>query len=303
MNQQYDPYAEMKAFYKLDDPTEEQQFRFVEAMKYAVETAYFEDDIVAASYNLAVYYRDIREFDLEKKYLEIGVQYDEDVCGEELGVLWYYGLTGERDHEKAYRYFSKSSGRRSRYLIADMYHDGSYLPRDTKKCKKIIYELFLDVHSERNDRRFTVSTLFPEIAVRCVRLFLEDGKDTEFDLDCLLDARSILTERQKRRPCWMNLRTMRQILETTVEMVGNDFDFIDLYDLMTYDTNGARITFDHGGTGHFLDMFRKDGETVCRFEDRWFHGPDDFLEKARIGGRRITTVMDEITDIRIQPTF
>ena len=301
MSQHYDPYAEMKAFYKLDDPTVEQQFRFVEAMKYTIETASFEDDIVAACYNLAVYYRDIREFNLEKKYLEIGAQYDKDICGEELGILWYYGLTGQRDYEKAYRYFSQSSFRRSQYLIADMYHDGNYLPHDPKKCRDIIYELFLAVHSERHDPRFVVSTLFPEIAVRCVRLFMEDGKDSEFDFDCLLDARSILTERQKHRPCWMNLQTMRDILETTVKMVGNDFDFVDLYDLMTYDTDSARVTFDYGGTDHFLDMFRKDGETVCRFENKWYHGSDDFLEKARIGGKRITTVIDLITDIRVQP--
>ena len=27
----YDPYKEMHKFYRLDDPTDEQQFRFVEA--------------------------------------------------------------------------------------------------------------------------------------------------------------------------------------------------------------------------------------------------------------------------------
>ena len=35
----YDPYEEMKNFYRLDDPTEDEQFRFVEAMKYLIDTA------------------------------------------------------------------------------------------------------------------------------------------------------------------------------------------------------------------------------------------------------------------------
>ena len=61
---------EMHAFYEKDNPTEEEQFRFVEAMKYLIDTAVFPDDIRAFSYNLAMYYRDIREFQLEKKYLE-----------------------------------------------------------------------------------------------------------------------------------------------------------------------------------------------------------------------------------------
>lgn len=34
----YDPWEEMHAFYRLDDPTEEEQFRFVEAMKYIIST-------------------------------------------------------------------------------------------------------------------------------------------------------------------------------------------------------------------------------------------------------------------------
>ena len=75
---QYDPYEEMHAFYRLDDPTEEEQFRFVEAMKYLIDTAYDPADIIAFSYNLAMYYRGIKEFHLEKKYLEIGAEYGEN---------------------------------------------------------------------------------------------------------------------------------------------------------------------------------------------------------------------------------
>lgn len=36
----YDPYEEMHAFYSLDDPTEDEQFRFVEAMEYLIRTTY-----------------------------------------------------------------------------------------------------------------------------------------------------------------------------------------------------------------------------------------------------------------------
>ena len=43
----FDPYQEMRAFYRLDDPTEEQQFRFVESMKYLIDTAIFESDVIA----------------------------------------------------------------------------------------------------------------------------------------------------------------------------------------------------------------------------------------------------------------
>ncbi len=294
----YDPYKEMSIIYRLDDPTEEQQFRFVEAMKYLVETAYFEGDIVAFSFNLAMYYRDIKEFELEKKYLEIGAEYDEDACKEELGLIWYYGLTGEQDYEKAYHYFVECDTRRSRYMIADMYHDGHYVDIDRKKCREIIEALFNDVALERNDPVFRVSTLFPEIATRLVKLNIEENKDNESALDYLIDARKLLTIRQKNRPFWGNIKAMRKVLETIAEMYGTGHSFLDLYDLMTYEAQNAVVTFDYDGEEYKLIIFQNEGETIYQFEDRWYHGADDFLEKARIDGKRITTVMWGLDNIK-----
>lgn len=188
----FDPIEEMHAFYRLDDPTEEQQFRFVEAMKILIDRAVWEDDIIAFSYNLAMYYRDIKEFDLEKKYLELGAKYNSSVHKEELGFIWYYGLTGEQDFEKAYNYFSECDTRRSKLMIADMYHDGSFVQYDPIKCRDIIEDLFEEVESEKDDSIFTISTLYPEIALRMVRLNLEAGIEDNYDWNSLLDARIIL---------------------------------------------------------------------------------------------------------------
>ncbi len=241
----FDPYEEMRAFYRLDNPTEEQQFRFVEAMKFLIDNSYFESDIIASCYNLAMYYRDIKEFALERKYLEIGEKYGSDVCKEDLGFLWYYGPDGKQDYEKAYRYFSECDTPRTQYMIADMYHDGSYVRRDIKKCRKIIDGLFERMESERQDPRFVISTLFPEIALRYVKLNIEEQKYTSDDdgiddIMHLFDAREILTIRQQRRPFWGNLRLMRRIIETLDEF-GRNYFFVDLYDLMTSDADDAWI--------------------------------------------------------------
>ena len=49
----YDPYQEMKRFYSMSDPSEVDQFRFVEAMEYLIKNAYFPEDIPVYSFNLA----------------------------------------------------------------------------------------------------------------------------------------------------------------------------------------------------------------------------------------------------------
>lgn len=295
----YDPYQEMKEFYRLDDPTEDEQFRFVEAMEYLIKNAFFDDDIIAFSYNLAIYYRDIQNFPLEKKYLEMGEKKGSSLHREELGLMMYYGLCDEPDYKRAYEMFRQCDTRRASYMIADMYHYGHGVAKDLDKCREILEGLFADVECERNDDRFLISTLFPEIADRLVRLNIEEEMDDEFDLDCLFDAREILANRQCHRPFWGNVRTMKSILETTEMMCGDEFDFIDLYDLLTFKKDSATVTFDYEGKDWQILIFRNGAEIVYSFEDRWFHGAEDFLVKARIEGKRITTVFDLITNIGI----
>lgn len=294
-----DALEEMHAFYGLDDPTAEEQFRFVEAMKYLIEHTSSWDYPQAFMYNLAIYYRDIREFELEKKYLEMSAALDDSTSKAELGFLWYYGLCGTPDYEKAYRYFAETGTRRCKYMLSDMYHYGQYVHQSNYRSREIIEELFVAVESEHKDPRFVISTLYPEIALRLARLDIEEGVDTMFDLDCLLDARDILAVRQKERPFWGNLKTMRSILETTVIMTGNDFDFVDLYDLLTYEQKNAIVTFDYEGVENRIDVFTDEGELIYQYDGKWFHGPEDFLEKARIGGARITSVFDMISDIEV----
>ena len=295
----YHPYEEMKKFYKLDNPTEEEQFRYVEALKFAIDVAVTETDIIAFSYNLAIYYRNIKDFRLERKYLEIGEEHGSEFCKEQLGFLWYYGLGGKQDYEKAYNCFKECRTRRGSYMIADMYYHGQYVPQNKEKSRAMMESLFDDVECERGDGRFAVSTLFPEIALRLVRLKLEDETDTGYDLDCLLDARDILAYRQSRNPFWGNIETMKGILETTEDMCGGEFLFADLYDLLTFKTAPAVVTFDYDGNLYRIDISRDEEGVVYIFEEKYFKGAEDFLERARIGGKRITTIYNMISNINV----
>ena len=299
----FDPYEEMHAFYRQDDPIEEQQFRFVEAMRMLIDEAVWESDIVAFSYNLAIYYRDIKAFGLEKKYLELGAQYDSDLHKEELGLLWYYGLGVEQDFEKAYHYFLECGERRSQYMISDMYRDGSYVQQNRRKSRKIIEGLFKQVEVEKDEPMFALSTLFPEIALRLIRLNYEDGAANNYDWNTLLDARIILTKRQESRPFWGNIHTMQDILNLMIKMRDFDYGLLDLYDLLTLNVQKATVSFEYNEKEYKLDIFQHEGETIYQLGGRWYHGALDFLEKARIEGKRATTVMTLIENIKLSKNY
>ena len=298
-NDSYDPYQHMSEFYKLDNPSEDEQFRFVEAMDHIIKTSPFPEDISIFSFNLAMYYRNVKEFQLEKKYLEIGEMNDDSFCKEQLGFIWYYGLCGEINYKKAYEYFKACETRTGQYMISDMYHKGQYIQRDDFKSFEILEELIVELDSEKNDPRFTLSTLFPEVAVRLAKLNLEYEDDSEFDLDNLFEARRILSLRQQRRPFWGNIKTMKEILDATADMCGNDYNFIDLYDLLTYDSPFSEITFDYNDVIYQIDIFENKEDIVYQFNDKWYRGAEDFLNKAIIDDKRITTVFDLILNIKV----
>lgn len=75
---------------------------------------------------------------------------------------------------------------------------------------------------------------------------------------------------------------------------------IDLYDLMTLEETNAKVTFIYDNEEYLIDIFPDQGEVVYQFGSRWFHGADDFLEKARVNQKRLTTVYHQIRDIKVR---
>ena len=185
-------------------------------------------------------------------------------------------------------------------MIADMYYHGQYVAQDDEKCRDILEEMFENAESEAQDERCITSTRFPEIAVRLADLNISEELDTEDDLESLFVARDILAVRQMQRPFWGNIKTMKHILETTADMVGTEYDFIDIYDLLTFEVGKATVTFNYADGIYKIKIFPNEAEIVYEFGDRWYHGAEDFLEKARIDGKRITTFYDLISDIKIE---
>ena len=122
-------------------------------------------------------------------------------------------------------------------------------------------------------------------------------KENLLDLYCLYDARDILAIRQQRAPFWGNIKTMHRILETTKNLCGTDYRFSDLYDLLILDTETGLAIFDYNDEEYRIEIVPHDGEIIYQFGDKWFHGAEDFLERARIDNQQITAIYDLIFNI------
>lgn len=157
-------------YYNMTNPSEEDTFLYTEALKFLIEEAKDADYMVELG---GLYYED-RQFDLALKYYELAAEYNNLYAISNLGYIWYYGRTGERNYEKAFYYFDKARQMGdviAAYKVADMYKNGYYVEKDYEKYKAIIEDLYPKV---TNSRR--LNEPLPEILHGWLRYVLRKEK-------------------------------------------------------------------------------------------------------------------------------
>ena len=116
-------------YYYKTNPSEEDSFLYTEALKFLIEEAKDADYMV----ELGGLYYESRQFDLALKYYELAAEYNNLYAISNLGYIWYYGRTGERNYEKAFYYFDKARQMGdiiAAYKVADMYKNGYYVEQN-----------------------------------------------------------------------------------------------------------------------------------------------------------------------------
>ena len=94
-------------FHRKPNPSDEDFFIFTEVIDFLIKEQNNPRDMI----HLGGVYYGRREFDLALKYYEMTSTFNIDAADECLGYIWYYGRTGDRDYEKAFRHYSRSMER------------------------------------------------------------------------------------------------------------------------------------------------------------------------------------------------
>ena len=290
---------ELTRFYTSVVHTEEDKFRFEEAQRFLIDTFHDPNDM----HNLAWYYCEERRFDLYQKYLELAASYGFHPAYEGLGYIWYYGQNGTVDYEKAFYWFSKAAEcpdglirRASEYKLADMYHNGYYVAKDEAKYKEIIERLYyLTLHPEEVDTFLSPEYLpNPGIYYRLAGIRAEEGRLDEAR-DLLKEARTMYAEYLRENPFWWgNIEEMETVVLMMWELFSDDIKHIDLYDIFHVAREECRAAFLYNGRRFVIGCIREDGDMVIKFDGKWFRNVRAFLEKAKIDGRHLTTLYDEL---------
>ena len=270
-------------FYDKSNPSEEDIFLFTEAMGFLINELSDPNDMM----ELGGWYYDMRQFDLALKYYEMASAYNIDAADECLGYIWYYGRTGERDYEKAYRHFSRSMERGnpvSTYKIADMYKNGYYVEKNPEKYRQIIEHLYPRVKNASY-----VHEPLPEVFTRLARIRKEEGRYEEA-ADLYLQAKDFLAQRIQYNAFFGNLNIMKWLIDDLYEIIEFDPEYVDLFDLYYVLKQPAHVTFFYKMKKQVLESLEEEGSVVVHFNDRWYRDRDEFFRKAVVDGEKLTSL-------------
>lgn len=282
----------LENYYNLTNPGEEDRFLFAEALDYLIRETKDSDYMV----ELGAMYYEQRRFDLALKYYEMAAEYDNLYAIADLGYIWYYGRTGEKDYEKAFYYFDRARQMGdliAAYKVADMYKNGFYVQQDYEKYKEIIEELYPKVA----DAQFLEAPL-PEVFTRLAKIRSKEGNAEEalrlYDI-----ARDFLSQRIQNHPFFGNLNIMKWMIADIYELREFDPASMDLYDLYNVLAVPAKVRFTFEGIPYEAESMKEDGQIAVRFDRKWYRTVDDFFKKAEIDGELLTTLHEELFDFEI----
>lgn len=278
-------------FYNLTNPTKDDEFIFTEAMKFLIDETKNSDYMV----ELGGYYYGIRQFDLALKYYELAAEYGNRYATSNLGYIWYYGRTGEKNYEKAFYYFDKARQMGdiiAAYKVADMYKNGYYVDQDYDKYKSIIEDLYPKVKDARR-----LDDPLPEIFTRLAKIRSEEGKKDEA-LELYDKARGFLSQRIRYNPFFGNLNIMKWMISDIYKLREFDPDFVELYDLYFILEKPAKVRFVFDEKQHEIESVEEGGIAI-RFDSNWYRDVDDFFKKAELEGELLTMRYEELYDFEV----
>lgn len=280
-------------FFETTIHTDEEVFMFTEAMDFLIR----ETKQPMYMMNLGGYYYEQRQFDLALKYYEMAAETGDInaiIC---LGYIWYYGRTGTRDYEKAFRYFcaGRDAGDlQSAYKVADMYKNGYFVEKDYDKYCSIIEELYPKVKKAEY-----LSDPLPEIFTRLARIRMEQKRYGEAQ-SLLARARDFLAQRIQEHSFFGDRNIMKWLIQDQYALPEKLRPTnIDLYDMYHYLEKPALVKFRYYDKTLKIQSSMEDGICVIKFDGCWFRDTDEFFEKAEYDGELLTTMYDEMSGWKV----
>ena len=285
---------EAKEIYeKRDEVSAEEEYKLIEALEYLVS----ETGDPSWIKELGSFYDARRLYTQALKYYEEAAAKGVVSAYEKMGDICYYGRLGKKDHAQAFCYYSLGAEQQDPYAmmkLADMHKNGYSVRRDPLKSEAILEEAY-DLVKDKDD----ISLPIPEICTRLARMKKADGKIEE-TIRLYRQAKDILQKRMSGKVVSRDLNTMEWLVTDLYTMTDPDTASLDLFDLYYLMNGPVTVTFAYDGHYHTASAFPEDDRLSVEFEGEVYSSPADFIAHAKLDGKPLASLWDEISDIRIK---
>ncbi len=281
-----------RRYHSIVNPSQEEKFCYTEALDFLISKTGDSDIMV----ELGAFYYEQRDFTLALKYYEMAAENQNLYAISNLGYIWYYGRTGEKNYEKAFFYFDtarKMGDLVAAYKVADMYKNGYFVEKDIVKYKQIIEDLYPKV----KDAQYLGDPL-PEVFTRLAKIRTEEG-DIDTALSLYDQARDFLSQRIQDHPFFGDLNIMKWLIQDVYQLRKFDEEAFGLYDLFYLLQQALKVLFSFDGDEHEIESAEEEAAIAVRLDDQWYRTIDDFFLKAELDGVQLTFLEDDLYDFRI----
>jgi len=273
-------YKIIENFYNNDNPTEKDEFIFIEAANFIIET---ENDAKVMS-SLGGFYYGKQKYDLAEKYYLLADENGDDYASCGLGFIYYYGRNVAKNFEKAFYYYNKSmnfGNQESAMKIADMYHNGYGCEKDDTKYREILEDIFEKIKDTNQ-----LFDPYPEVAHRLVDIYINEG-NIEKCYEMITKAKSFITQRIRYSPFWGNFIVCRRVVCLFYKILEFDEECFDVFDLFYLFEKEHTVKLLYNGKKYLIESFFDEGQMRVKCNNVLYKSTEDFLTKSLFDGKHI----------------
>ena len=273
----------------------DEEFMLIEALTFLID--YYGETFDGSVYmfNLGTHYLRRGEYSLAEKYLQRSASCDNEYACQPLGLIWYYGLNGSVDYEKAFDCFLKSEETPlSKVMLGEMYKEGHFVEKDKKKYREYIFSAMDQVWDS------PVSMCKGEVFCKYAEIVLEEEKDGNRmeELSVLLiEAESHQQNQLLYYASSRDIDIMKRI-KLLQQRIFPEVELLTVFDLYWALKNPAAVEFDSPEEHHIVYSVAGDSSMEICLDGKWFRDIDHFFREALVEDFIIYEISYELTDFR-----
>ncbi len=279
-------------FYGIASPSEEERFRYTEAVEYVLERE--KSPILMTDYG--GYYYELKKFDLALKYYQMAADMGyipAKVC---LGYIWYYGRTGTKDYQKAFENFDYARRKGDLvaiYKVADMYKNGYFVEKDEARYIDMIEALY-----EKVKDSYYLGDPVSDVCTRLARIRMAQNRNEEA-IRLFLRAKDFLQRRISQNPFFGELNVMEGLIRDLYTLVEFDESAFDIYDLYYLLQKPMSVSFSYKKRTYIIEAKEEESELVIYFQEKAYKDVSDLLARSRIGKTALTSISTWMEDFTV----